>query len=423
MRIHLLPIAFLASIISLNAQFRIVTCGPGYTLQTYYQLGNEESVSLEHNAWDIAFTAQGLQDAGIFLNEAAGSEGTELELYLAPTTDFAVNIEEDQLEARLFNDESNWTDAGAFNQIRDEANPLDYGWGQYNPALQSVQGNSIFVIKLRNGVFKKLEISNLDGTTYNFRYADLDGSNEQTHAINKADYPNSGLIHWSFTSDSVVDFVPATKDWDLVFTRYSTPLDDGEGGTINYLLTGTLSGLDVEVAQADGVNPDEVAFGDYQAELSADLDVIGYDWKAFDFQTLSWQLPPDRAYFVKTANGEVWKLVFIDFEGSSTGDIVFQETNLGVVNTVDHTVFEDFNVFPNPAQDVATLSLTLRESGPLQLALFNAMGQQVWSFAENCPSGFQVLDIPVQNLSAGTYWLNLQSSGASPITHPLIVTH
>lgn len=85
MRIPLLLFGLIAVASSLNAQqFREVTCGPNYTLSTYFKFGNQESISLEHNAWDIAFTAQGLQDAGIFLNEAAGLDGTELELYLIP---------------------------------------------------------------------------------------------------------------------------------------------------------------------------------------------------------------------------------------------------------------------------------------------------------------------------------------------------
>ena len=73
MRTHLLLLGLTVVALSLNAQqFREVTCGPNYTLSTYFKFGNEESISLEHNAWDIAFTAQGMQDAGIFINEAAG---------------------------------------------------------------------------------------------------------------------------------------------------------------------------------------------------------------------------------------------------------------------------------------------------------------------------------------------------------------
>lgn len=422
MRIPLLLPGLIAVAISLNAQqFQEITCGPNYTLSTYYNMGNAESISLEHDEWDIAFTAQGLQDAGIFLNEAAGLEGTELELYLIPDAEFTDNIDLTQLGERLLNDETNWTNGGAFNQMRDPGNPLDYGWGQYNPATQSVQGQALFVLKLRNGVFKKLEISSLDGTTYHFRYADLDGSNEQSQTLNKADFPDTGLAYWSFGSNAVVDFIPKTGEWDLLFTRYSTPLPDGEGNTLNYLLTGTLSGPGVEVAQANGVDPATVDFGVYEDSLSTDLDIIGHDWKSFDLGTFSWALPADRAYFVKAANGEVWKLVFIDFEGSSTGNIVFQETNMGVVNTVDHTLIEDLSVFPNPARETATLALTLKQAAPVQLNVFNATGQSVWSAVSEEPAGFQTVSIPVSHLPAGTYWLQAQTPGTAPIAQPLIV--
>ncbi|WP_425420961.1 T9SS type A sorting domain-containing protein [Phaeodactylibacter xiamenensis] len=422
MRIPLLLFGLIAVASSLNAQqFREVTCGPNYTLSTYFKFGNQESISLEHNAWDIAFTAQGLQDAGIFLNEAAGLEGTELELFLIPGAEFADNIDLTQLGERLLNDETNWTSGGAFNQMRDPGNPLDYGWGQYDPATQSVEGQALFVLKLRNETFKKLEISSLDGTTYHFRYANLNGSDEQSHTLNKADFPDNDLVYWSFSSNAVVDFIPKAGDWDLLFTRYSTPLDDNEGSTLNYLLTGTLSGPGVEVAQVDGIDPATITFEGYEDSLSTDLDIIGHDWKNFDLGTFSWALPADRVYFVKVANGEVWKLFFVDFEGSSTGNIVFQETNMGVVNTVNHTLFEDISVFPNPARESATIALTLKQAAPVQLNVFNATGQSVWSAVSEEPAGFQTVSIPVSHLPAGTYWLQVQTPGTAPISQPLIV--
>jgi hypothetical protein len=171
----------------------------------------------------------------------------------------------------------------------------------------------------------------------------------------------------------------------------------------------------------DGIDPATITFEGYEDSLSTDLDIIGHDWKVFDLGTFAWALPADRVYFVKSANGEVWKLAFIDFEGSSTGNIVFQETNMGIVNTVDHPLFEDLSVFPNPARERATVALTLKQAAPVQLNVFNATGQSVWSAVSEEPAGFQTVSIPVSHLPAGTYWLQVQTPGTAPISQPLIV--
>lgn len=404
-----------------SAQFVEVSYGPSYTQQAFYQLSTDNSVNLPNDAWDIAFTAQGLQDAGLFVNEAAGAEGTELALYLIPGKTFEDNVSQDDLGERLFNDEQNWQ-FGAFNNMRTQGDPFDYGWGSYNPVAMAVEGTQLFALQLRDGSFRKLEISALNGTTYEVRHAAFDGSGEVAFSLDKEAYPNTDLVFYSLTDNQAVTDIPSTDEWDLLFTRYSTPLDDGTGNTLNYLLTGTLSGVNVEIAQADGIDPQTVNDEDYSGAYESALDVIGYDWKSFDLDNFMWSLPADRAYFVKTADGKVWKVVFIDFEGSSTGNVVFEKTDLGVVNnTLDHSLVEDFTAFPNPAQTQATVSLTLKNAASVQLSLFNAAGQRVWSAADSRPAGFQVLEIPVSNLSAGTYWLSIQSPATAAITQPIIV--
>jgi hypothetical protein len=411
----------LGAILSAHAQFVEASYGPSYTQQAFYQLSTDNSVNLPNDAWDIAFTTQGLQDAGLFINEAAGSGGTELALFLVPGKTFEETITQDELGERLFNDEQNWQ-FGAFNQMRAQGDPFDYGWGRYNPTDMAVEGTQLFALQLRDGSFRKLEISALNGTIYEVRHAAFDGSGEVVFSLNKAEYPDTGLVFYSLTDNQAVTDIPSTGEWDLLFTRYSTPLDDGTGNTLNYLLTGTLSGVNVEVAQADGIDPQTVNYEDYTDAYESVLDVIGYDWKSFDLDNFAWSLPADRAYFVKTDEGKIWKIVFIDFEGSSTGNTVFEKTDLGIVNTVDHSLVEDFTVFPNPARTQATVSLTLKHAASVQLSLFNAAGQRVWSAADSRPAGFQVLEIPVSNLSAGTYWLSIQSPATTAITQPIIVT-
>jgi hypothetical protein len=397
----------------LSAQeFVEVSYGASYSNQAYFHLEDNATSTVANTSWDIAFTTAGFQDAGIFINESASSMGAELELYLAPTDDFEEVIDENSLSERLLNDEEGWS-YGAFNSTRAQSNPLDYGWGIYNPGTMTVEGTKVFVIKFRDGSYRKLEIVSLALTTYTFRHAELDGSDEVTLTLDKSNYPNTELAFFSLTNGSVLETIPNTREWDLAFVRYSSPLDDGEGGILDYQLTGVLSGVGVEVAQADGVNPTTVAYADYETALAGDLDIIGYDWKSFSLETFTWTLPDDRAYFVKTAEGEIYKIVFIDFEGSSTGVAVLEKTPLGTVNTIENerSSFKDMNLFPNPAVNEATLTFTLKKAANAQLLLRTATGQVVWSTALGVQEGFNVLSVPVTNLPGGAYFLEINVEG------------
>ena len=390
-----------------------VSHGAAYAQQTYYSLGDNATTSVAHTEWDIAFTAFGGADGGILINEATQSEGSPLYLYLAPTTDFSETIPEEDLDSLLYNSELSWED-GAFNIVRDVADPFDYGWGVYDFMSHTLNGTAVYAIQLRDGSFRKLEIQSLSGGVYTFRHAALDGTDEQIVTIDKAEFSDAGFAYFSFATGSTIESVPAA--WDMVFTRYITPLDDGEGGVLDYLVTGVLTNNGIEVAQADGMeDPYDVNYADYQDLLSSDLDVIGYDWKSFDLSTFSWGLVYDRVFFVRnTETSEVWQVYFIDFEGSSTGNVVFEKTYLGVITNVDdpNSPFAEATIFPNPAPgDEVNVSYTLKESGSVYVSLTDALGRTLWQGQQDSPAGWNISSVPVTNLASGTYFLTLSANG------------
>lgn len=399
-------------------QFVEVSYGPSYNNQVFYQLSDDATTTIANSDWDIAFSAIGVQDAGIHINEAAGSGGTELELYLVVGFAFEDVIGVEDLAVRLFNTETGWDD-GAFNSIRNENNPLDFGWGVYNPSNHIVEGTALYAVKLRDGSFRKIFIESLANGVYTIKIAVLDGANEETVTIDKSDFQESGMAFFSLGSNSALSTVSDT--WDLLFTRYVTPLDDGNGGIIDYLLTGVLSGVDVEVARVEGLAPEDAILDDYSDDFSTKIDVVGHDWKAFDLSTFMWSIPDSLSFFVKTADNTVWQIVFVDFEGSGTGNTVFQKTNLGMVGLVENAGNVDrFSVFPNPVStDYATVALTLKSAEPIQLRLTNALGQQIWQSAtfEN-NAGFQIYEVPMDQLGKGQYYLSVVQNN-SVVTTPI----
>ena len=407
----------------LNAQeFVQVPLGASYSNQAYYNIGNDDMAFLPNESWDLAFTTAA-DAAGIFYNEAAtasfSGEAPELRLYLAPTNDFADVIDPEMLLDSLYNEEIDWEN-GAFNSVKEENDPDDYGWGAYNSGTQMIAGSRVYALKLRNNSWKKIFIESLANGVYTMKYADLDGANEATVLIDKADFAGSPLALFSFGAGTAT---ASPADWNLLFTRYRTELDPGNGVIVQYMVTGVLSGPGVETAEARNIDPTTVSYEPYLDSLDSQLDIIGQDWKFFDLGGFEWVIDPERAFFVKTPDNRLWKVVFYGFDGSSTGIFTFEKTDLGLISGLEAPAgnFTDFSLFPNPAADEMTVSFSLRERRDnLPLYLVNTLGQAVWHTSVRGDAGLNVLNLPAGELPAGIYFLNL-GTGKDRVTTKVVI--
>lgn len=386
-----------------------LTMGASYKDAVYYELDGGNKATLEHANWHIAFSVYGAQDAGIFLNEGTTLGGTRSNLYEANTADFSTTITNGDWGNGLVNTEVSWAN-GAFNETRDVSNFADYGWGAYNMSSHIVEGTKVYVIQLPSGDYKKIKIDSLVNGTYHFRYADLDGSNLETHTITKSDYADKTLVYFSLTSNAVVDAELAS--WDIVLTRYETTLDDGMGGTTPYGVSGILTNEGVEVTRANGVDPTTVEFADHQANLHSDsLYIIGHDWKYYDF-TAGWTVSTDVVYFVKTTTDNVWKVQFIDFEGSSTGVARFEKTDLGLLSSIEEAITsqEQLILYPNPVVDQTQLVFeTTSFSGDMQVTIQDVTGRTIEQRIIAVQTGLNTHTFNLGHLTAGNYFLTLHS--------------
>ena len=67
--------------------------------------------------------------------------------------------------------------------------------------------------------------------------------------------------------------------------------------------------------------------------------------------------------------------------------------------------------FPNPARDGATVRYEMPNAGPVRLALYNVLGQQVWGVSdEETRAGRIEHRIPTTNLASGLYFLRLETA-------------
>lgn len=408
---YILLLLFLAYYSSSIAQTtHNFSMGASYNNGQYYELQNDQTTSVSHSSWDIAFSVYGVQDAGIFINEGAGFSGTPPKLYYVPNKSFADNITAADLGTELKNNEISWAN-GAFNSLRAHSNALDYGWGSYNTSNHKVEGTVLYVIELGNGTQKKLQIDSLVGGTYYFRYADLNGNNLQQKTISKAAFPNQTLAHFSFSSNTFINAEPTTG-WDWLFTRYRTLLYSTNPPT-PYNVGGILINRGVEAVIADGINPSTVQITNYSTHADS-LTIIGHDWKSFNFSS-GWTTDNDRVYFIKTANNRQYKIQFIDFQGSSTGTGTFVKTFLGTFTSIKepNSILSQFQLFPNPATEAINLTFSLDElpREDLTLEVYNALGQPILERQIMATQGWNAMTLRVDDWTTGAYYCTLRGEG------------
>jgi len=401
---------FLTAVV-LNAQeIQEISTGQGYNKQSYINLVAGSQFQVANTAWDIAFTVAP-EDAGVFINESVGSASGALPIQAFYTYSDDFNLLPDSTffeQYPLLNRESSWS-YGAINEFRDGGDPFNFGWGIYNPVTQEINGIYVYVIERRDGSYLKFQIQSLINGVYTFRYANMDGSSEVTKTISKADHAGKILAYFSFDTGETVDVEPA-GGFDLLFLRYTTLLE-AQGDTIPYLVTGILSAKGIEVAQADNVDPDSVQFQEYADSLSSNPEIIGHDWKTFDLGNFVWILPDDLVYFVKTRDEHIWKLQFVEFEGSSTGTAVVEKTDLGIFTAVEDPLspLSEFNVYPNPAINEVNVLYSLKNhsSAMVKLQILDTSGRLVDQYTTRAEEGLNVFTIQRDNLISATYFIRL----------------
>ncbi len=160
--------------------------------------------------------------------------------------------------------------------------------------------------------FRKVLFDSVTGEAYHFRYCGLHETHWKSARVVKNDRYNAG--YFSFRSGEQVAVAPEKNRWDLVFTQYTFVFYD-EVPVMPYLVTGVLlnrhstMAAKVFVKSFEDISRNDIA----SAAFSPALDAIGYDWKYYDFDAGLYITRPGNNYLIKTQDGRVYKLHFLDF--------------------------------------------------------------------------------------------------------------
>ena len=382
-----------------------VTTGASYVNQVWYSLPNDEQGNAPKDNWDVAFEISGFT-ASVLANTQKG-----LAVYQSPYAVTQWNSVDTTGIANwktLDNSETSWSE-GALNTNPDDN--LDLGWGVYDMNTHTVAGDSIYIIKLASGAWKKFKVNSLANSTYSFTWADIDGQNEQTTTLAKNGYTGKNFGYYSLENNTALDREPATADWDITFTKYMTVIYAPD--PTPYGVTGVLLNKGVTGVKASGVDVATVDFNNYT--FQTDINTIGYNWKSF---AGSWTIEDSLVYFVKRSNGDIWKLVFTGFTGGASGNYIFSKEQVYTATTgIEETAgITTLGVFPNPATNL--VNLVYQNDGSqnnVAVTISDLSGRVVTQQLFETTGGMNKSMLDVSALNRGIYILTLGSNSSKLI--------
>jgi len=282
-----------------NLKEGMASQGSNYERQVFYDLDENREVSSNLiSAWDLCFeNTNGLLT--IRLNSSkfmwAGN---------SYDTAFQDIIDQDKLEMKFDRSDGDpdSTAIGTWFELEGETvlsleyvYLVDRGKNELNKAVG----------------FKKVQFKT-ENNDLLVRHANPDNTDETASTISWDE--DADRVYYSF-DNGVVEIEPGPSQWSLLFSKYTTMLFTDEGEAYPYLVTGVLLNPSGVTAILDTIH-------DFSAiELSDTLDlqftlrrdVIGYEWKYYNFDDAVYTIEPGMAYMIRDRDGLYYKLRFIDF--------------------------------------------------------------------------------------------------------------
>lgn len=378
-----------------------VSMGPGYTNEVYYQFSTGNTATVTRNSWDISFRTM-IMSSCILINDGSG-----VTLWSYPYADTTgwTTIDTTGLStwSPMSNDPTDWEN-GAFSRYT--TNHPDYGWGIYNSSTHVIQGDSLFIIQLVDGTFKKLWMveKNSPINTYFFRYANIDGTDLQEITVNCNLFTEKEFVGFNMQTNLTVDYQPVKTSWDILFTKYMSVQPNGDP----YPVTGVLTN---PVNYTKKYYPVDPEYNDWEiAPWDSSRSNIGWDWKTFNMTTFTYQVNDSMVFYVKDQITDVYRLKFTAFEGSSTGNIDFGKAKVfsnGIGDSNQSGI--RITLFPNPAYEY--LQIGIEALKPINesvfVCIFDFSGRLIRT--EPVPSGQEQITLNIQSLSPGAYLLQVSS--------------
>ena len=407
-KILLTAFAIATTLCTIAQQTIDVSMGAGYTSEVYYKLDTQTAITFQADSWDVAFLRNDDFNLSVRVND--GIDIKVFEVANTPEQYGSVDVSNQNDWVELVNGNTNWED-GAFMQ-----GSATFGFGEYNPATNHVEGTIVFVLQYDDGTYRKMIIEDYFGA-YTFKYATWDGStwsSDTTATVANTSNPDNRYNYYSLQNNQEVIAEPSEDNWDFVFRKYTSFINPpGQ----NYVVSGALHNPNVAVAQNQETSDADPNGLDYLEEINT----IGYDWKSF---TGTWNIDSDQKYYVKYENNTVYRMYFTDFGGSASGDLSFvlqDVTDLLGFESISENL--SFGMYPNPSLD-GTVTIVYENKNTAAatntIRVYAVNGAQVYKTTTLNNNGFFNKQLDLSFLDSGMYILQFDS-GDTTISKKLIL--
>ena len=407
-KILLTAFAIATTLCTIAQQTIDVSMGAGYTSEVYYKLDTQTAITFQADSWDVAFLRNDDFNLSVRVND-----GIDIKVFeVADTAEQygSVDVSNQNDWVELVNGNTNWED-GAFMQ-----GSATFGFGEYNPATNHVEGTIVFVLQYDDGSYRKMIIEDYFGA-YTFKYATWDGStwsSDTTATVANTSNPDNRYNYYSLQNNQELIAEPSEDNWDFVFRKYTSFINPpGQ----NYVVSGALHNPNVTVAQNQETSDADPNGLDYLEEINT----IGYDWKSF---TGTWNIDSDQKYYVKYENNTVYRMYFTDFGGSASGDLSFvlqDVTDLLGFESISENL--SFGMYPNPSLD-GDITIVFENKSIIAatntIRIYAVNGAQVYKTTTLNNNGFFTQQLDLSFLDSGMYVLQFES-GDTTISKKLIL--
>ena len=294
--------------------------GPNEQYQVYVDLSKGTQTKVKRDSWDLGFyngtNFRVMLNTSIYMAVKALDE-TDLSKVTKASVGKLIN----EVAVGTFTDSNKeYVDdptgdilKTAITEIKESDNPvyllnLGYEVGTSTPAVGSaaVAGNS-------RG-WKKVKFIKKD-EQYVMQYADLDDTTYKEKVIAKTTTHN--FVHFSFTTNDIVNVEPPKLEWDLNFTVFTNLITgNGSYGYSDYVVNNLKAGAkayrvdvtnEITYEKFDETMIDETKFLD-------DQRAIGDSWRQV---TAPQKLFSDRFYIIKDAENNYYKIKMLAFLNAS----------------------------------------------------------------------------------------------------------
>lgn len=272
-----------------------IPMGPIYDKQFFFDLSTQTIVkTVSRDEWDLAFEA-GPDESQIFLNSARFMRVVKFE-----NADFESITSVPSSAEWVVDAPSGHRDSLAMrNWAPTTVYVLDMG---YTPG-GALLGR------------KKFQCLSVNNSGYTVRVANMNNSLDTVITVHKKNDRNHVYLK-IHGSEPFPDIEPSKASWDLLFTQYTSRVFNNSSQKFeDYSVNGVLlNPYQVEAARAFQKPFMDISYTDLENyTFSKARDIIGYDWKWYDFDGETYLVDVNKSYIVKDTEGFYYKLRFIGF--------------------------------------------------------------------------------------------------------------